>query len=96
MNHDVIYGPENYGIPLRFRLLPQYMKYLGYLPRHVGKWHLGMAIKDLTPTHRGFHSHFGYWTGHQDYYDHTAFLVGIIFHILDWQNVCLFLASVLH
>ena len=22
--------------------------------------------------HRGFESHVGYWTGHHDYYDHTA------------------------
>lgn len=23
--------------------------------------------------YRGFDSHIGYWTGHQDYFDHTAF-----------------------
>ena len=73
----MIFGPQNYGIPLRFRLLPQYIARLGYDPRMVGKWHLGMAIQDMTPTFRGFKSHFGYWTGHQDYYDHTAFLVGM-------------------
>lgn len=72
LNHDVIYGPQPYGIPLGMKLLPQYLLKLGYVTRHVGKWHLGMAVHELTPTYRGFMSHFGYWTGHQDYYDHTS------------------------
>ncbi|XP_069174122.1 arylsulfatase B isoform X1 [Procambarus clarkii] len=72
LNHDVIYAPQPYGIPLEMKLLPQHLVKLGYVTRHVGKWHLGMAIQELTPTYRGFMSHFGYWTGHQDYYDHTT------------------------
>nr|XP_045622809.1 arylsulfatase B-like [Procambarus clarkii] len=72
LNHDVIYAPQPYGIPLEMKLLPQHLVKLGYVTRHVGKWHLGMAIHELTPTYRGFMSHFGYWTGHQDYYDHTT------------------------
>ena len=38
----------------------------------VGKWHLGSHSANFTPTYRGFKSHLGYWTGHEDYYDHTA------------------------
>ena len=38
----------------------------------VGKWHLGSHRAAYTPTERGFESHVGYWTGHEDYYDHTA------------------------
>ncbi|CAL4134497.1 unnamed protein product, partial [Meganyctiphanes norvegica] len=72
LNHGVIFGPQAYGIPLGINLLPQYLLDQGYSTRHVGKWHLGMAIKELTPIYRGFLSHFGYWTGHQDYYDHEA------------------------
>ncbi|RZC32788.1 Sulfatase domain containing protein [Asbolus verrucosus] len=37
----------------------------------VGKWHLGSYKKEYTPIYRGFESHLGYWTGHQDYFDHT-------------------------
>ncbi|KAK8402796.1 hypothetical protein O3P69_000844 [Scylla paramamosain] len=72
LSHDVIYGPQPYGIPLGVQLLPQYLQKLGFATHMVGKWHLGMAIKELTPTHRGFTSHFGYWTGHEDYYDHMS------------------------
>ncbi|XP_076067121.1 arylsulfatase B-like isoform X1 [Oratosquilla oratoria] len=72
LQSNVIYGPQPYGISLGETLLPQYLQNLGYLTFHVGKWHLGMAIKELTPLHRGFLSHYGYWTGHQDYYDHTS------------------------
>lgn len=72
LNHDVIYGPQPYGLPLGERLLPQHLGQLGYISHLVGKWHLGMAIKEMTPTYRGFASHFGYWTGHKDYYDHSS------------------------
>lgn len=72
LSHDVIYGPQPYGIALGVQLLPQYLQKLGFATHLVGKWHLGMAIKELTPTHRGFTSHFGYWTGYEDYYDHSA------------------------
>lgn len=39
----------------------------------VGKWHLGHFKKEYTPLQRGFKSHIGYWTGHHDYFDHTAY-----------------------
>lgn len=38
----------------------------------VGKWHLGHYKRVYTPLFRGFSSHFGFWTGHHDYFDHTA------------------------
>lgn len=72
MQHTVLFGAEPRGLPLTERLLPQYLKDLGYTTRIVGKWHLGSYKKEYTPTFRGFDSHLGYWTGHQDYFDHTA------------------------
>ncbi|XP_063223602.1 arylsulfatase B-like [Bacillus rossius redtenbacheri] len=68
----VLYAQQPYGLPLRERLLPQYLKELGYATHAVGKWHLGHFQAAYTPTRRGFDSHFGYWAGHQDYYDHTS------------------------
>ncbi|GFG35010.1 hypothetical protein Cfor_01113 [Coptotermes formosanus] len=72
MQHTVLYGAEPRGLPLTEKLLPQYLKELGYATHIVGKWHLGSYHKEYTPTYRGFDSHLGYWTGHHDYNDHTA------------------------
>lgn len=60
------------GLPLSETTLPDHLKLLGYKNHIVGKWHLGHYKSVYTPLHRGFDSHYGYWTGHQDYYDHTA------------------------
>ncbi|KAK9508335.1 hypothetical protein O3M35_005923 [Rhynocoris fuscipes] len=72
MQHSVLYGAEPRGLPLSEKILPEYLKELGYRTHAVGKWHLGSYKKEYTPIYRGFDSHFGFWTGHQDYNDHTA------------------------
>uniref|UniRef100_A0A161M804 Arylsulfatase b n=1 Tax=Triatoma infestans TaxID=30076 RepID=A0A161M804_TRIIF len=72
MQHSVLYGAEPRGLPLTEKLLPEYLRELGYKTHAVGKWHLGFYKKEYTPTFRGFDNHFGFWTGHQDYNDHTA------------------------
>ncbi len=36
----------------------------------TGKWHLGYAAWNMTPTERGFDSWLGYYQGEQDYYYH--------------------------
>jgi arylsulfatase A-like enzyme len=62
---------EPRGLPLQ-KILPQYLKDLGYVTRAVGKWHLGFYRKEFTPVYRGFDSHLGYWTGSISYYDHIV------------------------
>ncbi|KAJ8969203.1 hypothetical protein NQ314_001874 [Rhamnusium bicolor] len=59
MQHAVLYGAEARGLPLTEKILPQYLEELGYINHIVGKWHLGSYKRS-------------YWTGHQDYFDHTA------------------------
>lgn len=72
MQSGVLVGAAPYALPLRFRLMPQYLSSLGYFSHTVGKWHLGSHRAAYAPTRRGFRSHTGFWTGHGDYYDHTA------------------------
>nr|XP_018908136.1 PREDICTED: arylsulfatase B-like isoform X1 [Bemisia tabaci]XP_018908138.1 PREDICTED: arylsulfatase B-like isoform X1 [Bemisia tabaci] len=72
MQHFVLYGAEPRGLPLRERLLPEYLRDLGYVNHLVGKWHLGHYKRKYTPLYRGFHSHLGFWTGRHDFFDHTA------------------------
>jgi len=61
-----------FALPTKFKLMPEYLNDLGYKSVMVGKWHQGFHRAVYTPTKRGFSSHVGYWTAHEDYYDHTA------------------------
>lgn len=63
---------EPRGIPLREKLLPEYLRELGYVTRLVGKWHLGYYTDKHTPTRRGFDSFVGYYGGVVTYYNHTV------------------------
>ncbi|KAK9297061.1 hypothetical protein QLX08_009083 [Tetragonisca angustula] len=72
MQHGVLKCAEPRGLPLHEKLLPEYLRELGYSTHIVGKWHLGFYTKEYTPTYRGFDSHLGFWSGHHDYFDHSA------------------------
>lgn len=63
-----LYNSEDRGIPLTERLLPSYMKDLGYATHLIGKWHVGMSRKEYLPTNRGYDSHYGLRGGGIDYY----------------------------
>ncbi|KAL4707476.1 hypothetical protein ACJJTC_000120 [Scirpophaga incertulas] len=76
MQHKVIYGMEPRGLPLSERILPQYLKDLGYSTHLVGKWHLGSYKKAYLPCQRGFDTHTGFITGKIDMYDHTNMETG--------------------
>ncbi|XP_059096696.1 arylsulfatase B-like [Tigriopus californicus] len=61
------------GLPLAFKLLPEYLKGdLGYATHIMGKWHLGAHRSMYTPIFRGFDSHVGFWHGQEDYFNHTS------------------------
>lgn len=63
---------ENLHLPMHVPTLPEKLQKLGYKTHLVGKWHLGAAFKNVTPTSRGFDSHFGYWNGYVGYFNHEA------------------------
>ncbi|XP_065281154.1 arylsulfatase B-like [Dermacentor albipictus] len=70
MQHHVIMQHEPRGLPLHWKLLPEWLNGLGYTSYMVGKWHLGFHKTEYTPTRRGFSSHVGSWGGFVDYYTH--------------------------
>ncbi|XP_076067131.1 arylsulfatase B-like [Oratosquilla oratoria] len=70
---STIYASHPWGLGLDEKILPEHLSPLGYVSHLVGKWHLGFFKKEYTPTYRGFQSHFGFWTGRIDYYDHSSF-----------------------
>lgn len=73
MQNNVIYSAMPYAFPLKFKLMSDYFKAMGYETHAVGKWHLGHMTRNHTPTRRGFDSFYGYYCGHHGYTDHSAF-----------------------
>lgn len=69
MQGTPILSDEPRGLP-RGKLLPEYLRELGYKTRALGKWHLGFYQEQYLPTNRGFDSHLGYWNGFVSYYDY--------------------------
>uniref|UniRef100_T1J5L9 Sulfatase N-terminal domain-containing protein n=1 Tax=Strigamia maritima TaxID=126957 RepID=T1J5L9_STRMM len=56
LQRGVLWEMEPYGIPLKYKLLPEVLKSKSYRSHAVGKWHLGFCDWRYTPTHRGFDS----------------------------------------
>lgn len=54
------------------KLMPEYLKDLGYETHLVGKWNLGYSRWNATPTFRGFDHHLGFFNGHVSYYDYLT------------------------
>ncbi|XP_049275843.1 arylsulfatase B-like [Rhipicephalus sanguineus] len=75
----VAYPPASeQSLSLRFELLPQWLKRLGYSTHMIGKWHLGYSSVEHTPTWRGFDTFFGYYNFGGFYFNHSV----------EWQGHC--------
>lgn len=61
---------EPYGIPTKFKLLPQALKEQDYTTHALGKWHVGYCAKEYTPMQRGFDTFFGFLNGAEENYKH--------------------------
>lgn len=59
-------------MPTNLTLMPEIFQKAGYSTHLVGKWHLGFAKREYTPTYRGFDNHYGYWGGFIDYYQRRS------------------------
>lgn len=70
--HQLSGSPENWhgiGLPHRERIIPQYLKEVGYATGCFGKWNIGFA-PGSRPTERGFDEFFGFRSGNIGYFDH--------------------------
>ncbi|KAL3272013.1 hypothetical protein HHI36_022479 [Cryptolaemus montrouzieri] len=72
MQGTPIKAGEDRHLPYGIQTLPQLLKDLGYSTHMVGKWHLGAARRNDTPTEKGFDTHFGYWNGFVSYFDYQT------------------------
>ncbi|KAL8582265.1 hypothetical protein ACOMHN_037022 [Nucella lapillus] len=76
----VFTNSHNNTLPLQYKLLPAYLKDLGYHTHMAGKWHLGHCNVNATPIKRGFDTQFGPW-GNLKY----RFNLTSRGHLLDWS-----------
>ncbi|KOX74856.1 Arylsulfatase B [Melipona quadrifasciata] len=70
MQGDGIRGGEPRGLPLDVKILPEYLRGLGYTTKLIGKWHMGYHTPQYTPLHRGFDTFLGFYNSHISYYDY--------------------------
>ncbi|MSU50299.1 MAG: hypothetical protein EXS37_14640 [Opitutus sp.] len=57
------------GLPHRERIIPHYLKDVGYATACFGKWNIGFA-PGSRPTERGFDEFLGFRSGNIGYYEH--------------------------
>jgi len=62
---------QKLGLDLEEKILPQYLKELGYKTVLLGKWHLGAFTPEYFPTRRGFDYFYGFLSGGIGYWDHN-------------------------
>ncbi|BET01848.1 arylsulfatase b [Nesidiocoris tenuis] len=63
---------EPAGLPYQFKIMPEYLRDLGYRTHIVGKWHLGYYRRPYLPLNRGFESFLGVHNGYCGYYDYMT------------------------
>ncbi|KAL1509593.1 hypothetical protein ABEB36_004304 [Hypothenemus hampei] len=71
MQGPSIRAAEKKALPEQ-KLLPEYLKQVGFETHLVGKWHLGYSRWNETPTFRGFDHHFGFYNSYTSYYDYLS------------------------
>lgn len=70
--HTVVTNGFDIGVDPNMRTLAAELKDAGYATHMVGKWDIGMARWQQTPTFRGFDSFLGFYNAFEDHYTHSA------------------------
>ncbi|XP_070552358.1 arylsulfatase B-like [Ptychodera flava] len=83
LGHAMIMPAQPSYLSREYKLLPEYLKELGYMNYMVGKWHLGFCRWDVTPTNRGFDSFYGIYNPLIDYYSQTVSIFDPVKQLLD-------------
>ncbi len=68
------------GLSVDEKLMPEYLRELGYQTVALGKWHLGPNLPEYHPMERGFDSFYGSLNG---YLNHET---RVVFGRKDWQR----------
>jgi autotransporter-associated beta strand protein len=61
-----------FGLPASEKILPAYLKDLGYETMAIGKWHEGYVQGVNRPLDKGFDGFYGYLSGSRNYYKDNA------------------------
>ena len=71
MYHDSIKQDSSWGLPTEWTLLPRHLGQLANYSTHmIGKWDIGHAAWELTPTERGFDTFHGYYGASETFFTH--------------------------
>ncbi|KAL8599860.1 hypothetical protein ACOMHN_038433 [Nucella lapillus] len=82
--HKTFVRVKNNTLNYEYKMLPEYLKDLGYHTHMAGKWHLGHCNVSATPIARGFDTHFGPFANLDDRFNHTITAKKIM--DWNWQN----------
>jgi len=63
---------EPVGLSTEFKLMPEYLRPLGYTSHALGMWGQGYCSKKYLPTQRGFKSFYGTWNSGGNHQTHIT------------------------
>eukprot|EP00427_Karlodinium_veneficum_P067443 CAMPEP_0169312760 /NCGR_PEP_ID=MMETSP1017-20121227/4219_1 /TAXON_ID=342587 /ORGANISM="Karlodinium micrum, Strain CCMP2283" /LENGTH=561 /DNA_ID=CAMNT_0009406579 /DNA_START=45 /DNA_END=1730 /DNA_ORIENTATION=+ len=86
LQHGVIMGTQNFGLPLDEVTLAQKLQAVSYSTVGIGKWHLGMYNNASLPTRRGFNHWYGMMHGGATHSSHEFPPYGPYVGYLDLSN----------
>ncbi|KAI4462495.1 arylsulfatase [Holotrichia oblita] len=89
MQGDSIQPSDTRALPER-KILPEYLKDIGYVTYLAGKWDLGYNRWNDTPTYRGFDHHLGSYNSWTSYYDFltTTTVLRLYFNVCTYTSEC--------